>query len=494
MLCGMLSPSRKRRLLRDCYFETLGRVTRLCGGLLLVSCVLAACTFDENGIATLSAADQTSIDRSIPDLGEDQGPDFPIMPDSKTPCEGLSCPLGCHTSATRCNRLTPSNIDPRADYDRAIGTLDLVGTHTLNLEEGTLDGQPLPAGVIVKRVAQLKVSGRPDGQPVQLVMLETLRIAHTAAGNDGVLLIKADSPVVIYARDSIDIEATLDVSATAVGPGPGGGRGGASDGQPGVQCDGSEGQGGRSHAAFAASTESGGGGAGFGQPGARGGSTSCLATPFTRISANAGGGGPMAAGFGDLVPLRGGCGGGAGGGPDQISSGSGGAGGHGGGAIQLSAGVRLRVSGSGLIRAGGSGGRGGSFNPPAMTSAGGGGGGSGGAILLEAPTLELDGPIVANGGGGGAGGSFSITGEPGKDGTSSRDQAAGGKEVGVGTNSFGGMGGSVAGDATSGGDDACNAGGGGGGAGRVRLNNLGGDANTNTTSPAATRGTLLPPW
>jgi hypothetical protein len=62
-------------------------------------------------------------------------------------------------------------------------------------------------------------------------------------------------------------------------------------------------------------------------------------------------------------------------------------GGGGGGGLQITAGTQIIITNKGIINANG--------------SSAGGGGGSGGAILLEAPTVVIDGVLVANGGSGG---------------------------------------------------------------------------------------------
>jgi hypothetical protein len=171
-------------------------------------------------------------------------------------------------------------------------------------------------------------------------------------------------------------------------------------------------------------------------------------------------------GTAELVPLRGGA--------AAID------GGGGGGALQISAGVAIVVAPSGTIQAGGGGGFGRFYA--------GTGGGSGGALLLEAPTVKLEGQLLANGGGGGGGGSRTAKGGDGLDArTAGRLSAAGGQgdddhgcalsgRTSGGDGGFGGIAGVEATTGQPGDFRSCipdvylEAGGAGGGVGRIRVN------------------------
>lgn len=184
----------------------------------------------------------------------------------------------------------------------------------------------------------------------------------------------------------------------------------------------------------------------------------------------AGATGGMQAGNVLLVPLRGGCDGGD---DAQLHRGPPGSGG---GAVQLFSRTRIVLGTGAIVAANGSG----SY----------GGGGSGGGILIEAPTLEIAGRVVANGGGGGS----CISGQDGRLNATSAsggvndvachfphgsggNGAAGSLEAGVGESissrlqSFGGSGG--------------------GGVGRIRVNTAsGGIRGAGIFSPAPSTGTL----
>ncbi|MGO9711420.1 MAG: hypothetical protein ACLQBL_21330, partial [Polyangiaceae bacterium] len=163
-------------------------------------------------------------------------------------------------------------------------------------------------------------------------------------------------------------------------------------------------------------------------------------------------------GAANLIPLLAGSLGGGG-----FGVGDGGAGG--GGAIQISATSTLTVSGTGSVLAGGLGGA--SWNS--------GGGGSGGAILLEAPSVAIEGALSANGGGG------ACYGSNGQNATATSSAAPGGR-LPDGGGAPGGNG-SAAG-VTSGHNNVSSCGGG-GGAGWIRINTFGTPTVTGIVSPAA---------
>ena len=152
--------------------------------------------------------------------------------------------------------------------------------------------------------------------------------------------------------------------------------------------------------------------------------TACVGTSSTNAVAAGGGGRETAGGPGGSSgkaggqsyktrtgePLVGGCSGG------NVVSGSTlkAAGGYGGGAVQIVSRVSIQITGNAKIDVGGEGGGGG----PSSTN-GGAGGGSAGEILLEAPTIQVDGSgvvLAASGGAGGEGGSIGYDGSYGEDG------------------------------------------------------------------------------
>jgi hypothetical protein len=156
-----------------------------------------------------------------------------------------------------------------------------------------------------------------------------------------------------------------------------------------------------------------------------------------------------------LVPFTGGCAGG-----DQLSSGGTieERGGAGGGGVQLDSLDEISLTSTGLIDVGGGGGE--SYA----------GGGAGGNVLLEAPTVSIEGAVsgvTANGGAGGA------CGDSGPDGSASAAPAAGpscnersGGNGGTGTALAGNGGGTCPAGQTC---VASDEGGGGGAVGRARI-------------------------
>ncbi len=167
--------------------------------------------------------------------------------------------------------------------------------------------------------------------------------------------------------------------------------------------------------------------------------------------------------------------------------------GPGGGAVQLVSGSSITLAPLAKINVGGGGGE-----------WLGGGGGSGGAVLLEAPTVTVQGVIAANGG---SGGENSLGGAGGYTGTPNATAAPGGTNPSTPSENPGGSGsaGSIidgsAGQYTNsivGISMGAYGGGGGGGAGRIRINTSSGSASiTGVLSPSAgtscvSQGKLLP--
>jgi hypothetical protein len=259
--------------------------------------------------------------------------------------------------------------------------------------------------------------------------------------------VRGQHALAIASLGEVVIAGPLDLRGDCVGgdAGPGGTAGAVDDAaEPGGGNGGAESGG----------DSSGGGGGGHGADGGNGG----------RI-AGAGAGTAPGVAWGDamIAALVGGGGGGGGGGASD------GIGGGGGGAVQIAANgkVSIRIAGATSgINAGGCGGKGGAD--------GGGGGGAGGTILIEAPSVELDGTyLVVNGGGGGGGGNTSAAGNGASGGWASTPAAGGLK--GGGPDGSGGTGGAAGSLKGQNGQDTVNTGGtdsgggGGGGVGRIRI-------------------------
>jgi len=401
------------------------------------------------------AFDTVGTDLVVPDVSKSDvvkpdvfKPDL-FKPDAPKPdtfiCVPTDCPLGCHSSLTRCNRLQPSNYDAKPLWALATANLFLNGTTEIVINSNGLitgrrsSGGPgtAPGGIYWNQVTQA------DGSPLAVFAVNQFVVA---AGTP--VRLAGTTPIAIYVRDTAEIGDLINAGADMGSPGPGGRVPGAKNGQSGAVCAKGEGVGGGTKDDH----QSGGGGAGRGQAGAKGGDADTLLGGM-------GGLGLVA------VPtaLAGGCGGGAGGGPDPYGNGGnggdGGSGGAGGGALQLSAGTIITIAINVGITAGGGGGAGGHYG------AGGGGGGSGGTIILESPTVTVSGLVAVNGGGGGAGGvDWPVpSADNGKNGKLATTRAPGG--VGQSFGGEGGMGGAVL--LPTAGQKQYNGGGGGGGSGVI---------------------------
>lgn len=443
------------------------------------------CLFD--GSAEPGGPADLAIDHHALDHRPSDAPSPPpdlVLHDVAVVCDPSACPLGCHATEPRCNRLHPANFDlSEQELQQATAQVSLVGASeiTWNTDTGAImqGGSELrPEGVGAhKAIVYQRLAG------IGVFVLRKLGIAP-----DVTVRVQGVRALALYALDDVTISGKLLAVANKAVPGPGGRGGGAKDGQPGVACGGGEGQGGL---VGTSSVESGGGGGGHGAAGGSGGTLNTFA-------ASPGlGGQPV--GSAELVPLQGGCGGGAGGGPQ---AGVGGYGGGGGGAIQISAGRRIVVTGTILVSGAGGGGgtHTGTLDPPQYGAAGG-GGGAGGAILLQAAEIEVGvgGMLAANGGGGGGGacggGACSAPGDgqPGEDGRPDLARAAGGTADKYGIGSAGGAGGAgITPAGLTAASNVYNGGGGGGAAGRVHLDTPKLTAQSGSSSPEASHnGTAL---
>ena len=264
------------------------------------------------------------------------------------------------------------------------------------------------------------------------------------------LLGEGEHPLVLLVRNKTIIEGFVDLRATADRPGPGGYEGG--EGGEGTAGSGPGGGGPGNPRTTSSTSDGGGAGGSFGGRGGEG------------AGAEASMRGVPAAPYGEntLVPLLGGSGGGSGSRP-------GGTGGHGGGAIQISSGQNLFVGPTALIDVSGSGGQGGRTASNYISGGGAGGGGSGGAILIEAPSIILEGLLGSAGGAGGQGAPhYFEAGKRGENGAANRI-AKGPERDGDG--GPGGDGSDFLGNGFAPREMVVHEGGGGGGsAGRIRIN------------------------
>lgn len=231
------------------------------------------------------------------------------------------------------------------------------------------------------------------GMPFCALAADTITISSSGA------IITGSKPLVLVATTAIQINGPLDASSTSYDEARG--RAGAGSSPVSLACPQPPGAGG---------DDGGGGGAGgsFGSKGGDGGN-------------GAGGNGGDGTGADDaetVIVFRAGCRGTTGG------NSGGGAGGYGGGALYLLAGMAIVIESR--VDANGAGGSGGSAGKAA-----GGGGGSGGMIVLDAPSITLNGSsakVTANGGGGGEGAGIGISQE-GDESSDWNQPALGGKDV-----------------------------------------------------------------
>jgi hypothetical protein len=428
-----------------------------------------------DGSAGDGTADGFSADGAINDGVADDG----AMGDSQTPdgqpvCDPDECPLGCHPSENRCNRIEPSNYSTTDFHDAISAGLELSSDEhvVVNTQNGSIEGDETyrQAGAPgdVRQGIYFDVVSQVDGPELAVIGVRFIDVAQTAT-----IEISGERAVAFYVVEDVSLAGIIEAKAQNRAPGPGGRAGGYSNGDDGAPCGaGGAGIGGAQDPAYP--VESGGGGGANGGTGGRGGNVD-----YNGYQVDGGwGGAPL--GNAALIPLQGGCGGGAGGGPDPNGNnglgGDGGSGGGGGGAVQITAGGSIEIVVGGGIDVGGGGGQGGQYG------GGGGGGGAGGSILLEGASVQNNGLLAANGGGGGAGGENTDypQSENGMSGAFAHTTAAGGNgmfgEGGLcsGVTCYGGDGGGGAGaTAQHGGDgvdEGANTGGGGGGGGRIRIN------------------------
>lgn len=268
-------------------------------------------------------------------------------------------------------------------------------------------------------------------------------VMNTFTVDSSATLTPTDSvPVIFAVLGAVDIQGEINVGGTGTTGGPGAPSWGGTTS--------AQGPGGGGSGFTANYPTSGGGGGTFCGVGGKG---------YAPSGAQAIGGSVY--GNSTLTPLLAGSGGGYVNGYQW---------GAGGGAIQISSGSSILVRGVGIINAGG----GSAY----------GGGGSGGAILLEAPTITVQGNVTANGAGGG-GFSTVVSSTYGSNGQANGLPAPGGIAGGMTIGGVGSAAGTLNGSDGVAGDASTYYGGGGGGAGWIRFNSSTGSAvvDAGTVSP-----------
>jgi hypothetical protein len=375
--------------------------------------------------------------------GSCTAPGTSCMADVLSTCTGAgatpstqTCAWGCIASGTaHCGQLVPTGgaVVPGDLTTPNVGAVQLSGT--VNTMTGSITNLRAAGAGVISGIGFTVRNG------VGIFTFQNITI-------NGAVTITGGNAAAFVARDSIVVDAAIELGATSQEPGPGGRRGGN-------RAASAMGGGGGTGGTGPHDDSSGGGGGGHGALGGAGGRSNGTNNPN----------GGAVVGGDTIATLTGGGGGGGGGGP------TGGVGGGGGGALQLVAGSSIEINMTGGINAGGAGGAG-------STDDGGGGGGAGGAILLEARTITIAGSLAVNGGGGGG----SDGGTAGADGLLVTTRASGGD--GLANGGQGGAAGALGGGQ---GGNAKNAGGGGGAVGRIRINTRSGNATiTGSISPSPT--------
>jgi hypothetical protein len=416
---------------------------------LVLAATLVACKFTPSGAVvdgkSDGASDGPSKDSLLPDgpsmcassftsCGSDGTTMFTCIEGAAS--TSTDCPWGCMgdgASSATCGAVAPTGgAVTGSDFDGA-PSLSL-GSTTINADNGMIMSGGLGGGSAWPYFHHVGV-----GNGVGIFSFDELTIA-------GSVTITGTSAVAFVASGAIDIGGVVDARAmtcimmgNGVAPGPGGFAGTMSH----SASSGGSGQGGNS-----TDDSASGGGGGDGGAGGSGG--------YGMNAGQAGSAGPVF-GAAAVAILVGGGGGGAG--PDP----NGGNGGGGGGAVQFVSNARITIDVGGGIDVGGCGGG------IAKGGHSGGGAGAGGAIVLEAPSVTIDGQLAANGGGGGGG--DDVPAQPGAAGTLGATPAGGGSGKDGNHDEDGGAGGAGSVFAGSAGaHGGAHGGGGGGGVGWIRIN------------------------
>jgi hypothetical protein len=422
-------------------------------GAVRISAIIVACVGCRQlfGIADTIVADASPDADVVPDAGPCQtlgaqcatSDVLRVCSTLGAPPVDTTCVWGCLDPTPHCGAIVPSGggVQPSDVVgDAMLGAVTIDGT--VQTTTGGISGTTTRAGV----------TGIDHG--IDYSQHNSIAVFRANSMTIGNVAFSANGLATAFVADGeIVVTGTIDLHAADCGGGRAG-PGGMPGGGPGTTAAGSGGGGGGGTDA----TQSGGGGGhgGLGGDGI---------------------GGAKGPTFGDdAITVLVGGGGGGGGGPANGPQ-KGGVGGGGGGAVQLVSNTRIHIMAGAIIDAGGCGGR---VGP---SGAGGGAGGAGGAILLEAPTITIDGTLAVNGGGGGAGnGNGGVDGAPGG---ANRLAALGGAGAnGVNNGANGGAGGELDGHPAIAGNHP---GGAGGAVGRIRLNTHTGAAQlTGVLSPATT--------
>lgn len=353
----------------------------------------APCTTTVTAATTVTATfDQ--CDRAVAEVCNDASNVYEQCSSAGQSTMTMTCPLYCSSSVEKCVDISPSDDPGTNPLDAQMDLIASTGqnlafpsncgpqTCTINTTTGAITGATSGGSTGTAMVGGVRV-----------IRVQSLMLA-------GVVKVSGNAPVVFLSNGPITLTGVLDVSADLGVAGPGG--------QPdNAACTGR-------NARSTNANGPGAGGAGRSTTGGSGGNGG---------DGSLGGAGGTIQSEPTLIPLLGGCTGGFAdennGSMVSIARGAGG------GAVQMVSRVSITLQGAGVIDASGGGGPSGDFFST-VSSVGGSGGGSGGSILLEAPTITLDGASVvlsAKGGGGAAAGARNFNGSDGGTGATA---AAGG--------------------------------------------------------------------
>ncbi len=390
---------------------------------------LAACRFDPSGVGFTDDGGGARIDARPGTVDAAQGmvDARPGSPDARPDSPDANCAWD----------YDPLYYDPCSGAEPTPGpSLDLSATGIYYYDTDSGDLQP-PFGPVL--------------MPPSTVVGGARRILTSgfSLGSSSTLRVNGGRPLIIVSTNDATIGGTIDASSVwvnipgfyAQGAGANPAACPASPPDPGATC--------------AQHGGSGGGAGAFGGDGGAGGEGGDGHDCGDGVNTS---GIPGGAGGVHLntapATIRGGCAG-RDGAPNNAADLQG-AGAPGGGAVHVAARANLTVSG--IVHAGGAGGR-----PGGGSRAGAGGGGSGGMIGLEAASISIaNGGVLAANGGGGGGGSEQSAATAGEDGKPSAAAAIGGPAQGNG--SAGGDG-SAAGTLAGASSTIASRGGGGGGGG-----------------------------
>jgi hypothetical protein len=283
--------------------------------------------------------------------------------------------MGCDSVNTVCLDVDPSNgLAAALDTTATASALDQpTGTLTIDTDAGTM--KDANNTLIASSTTLVTQTGFPS-----------IRVFAFSSVNIGNATVVGSKSLAIVSNGAITLTGDFDASAVRGRNKPGPGS------LSGTACEGVSSTGGAA-----------GGGGGRESAGGKGGGTNGKA-------------GGQAYQTRSVEPLVGGCNGG-----NVVLSGTLEAGGgYGGGAVQLVSRVSISLTGAAVIDVGG---EGGASDNHSFVTASGAGGGTGGAILLEAPTIDVNGANVVIGARGGSGGAGGAT-QPGTDGVATIDGVA----------------------------------------------------------------------